>query len=661
MQARKRIFGKTISKGMVRTAESIVQQVQNLIQRATLSETVSERERRNALKACEEAVRLATIEDYDIGKANAFKLKGIHHIHLSEYKEALDAFLQEEKIRRQLNDELALANAIYNVANAYHYLNNLQKAMMLYLEAMQKFEKLRERGRLRTVYNNIGWLHFKIGNYAESLEYYLKCQKIAEEVGDKSDLAQALNSVGTVYQKVGELEHALEFYFKSLKLSEEVGSHEGIGMAYENIGIVYYEMKRYEEALEAHYQSKHIFEEINHTYHLASALGSIAADYEAMNMENEALFFYDEGLKAAKKSGNIQVEVEVLQKRAGLLLKRNETEDALHLLRNALRIGKKAQLKGVLLRVYRLMVMAYRSLGDFESALSAHESFYELEKELFNEESNRKIRNMQLAFELEQGKREMELAKQKNAELTRLNAELSEANRLKTELLGIAAHDLKNPLQSILGFAELIRECTNDDFVQQYAQRIRRASERMLEMITLLLQDAAISQGKIALNISEVNVSELCESVIEFYRARAEEKSQVLNSQIEPNCTILADKEYLFQIIENLLSNAIKYSEREKHITLSLRRVASEGVIEIAVRDKGQGLTKEDLSKLFGKFQRLSAKPTGNESSTGLGLAIVKELVELHHGKIWAESDGKDQGTTFFVQLPIFQNVSQNA
>jgi len=468
-------------------------------------------------------------------------------------------------------------------------------------------------------------------------------------------VAQALNAIGTVYQKVGEYEQALSFYQKSLKLAEEVGSQEGVGMAFGNIGIVYYEMKRYEEALEVNYQSKRAFEEINHIYHLSMALASIATNYEALKMENEALFFYEESLKTAKKSGNVQVEVEVLQKQANLLLKRNEKEEALHLLRNALRIGKKAQLKNILLQVYRLMVDVYRALNDFESALSAYESFYELEKELFNEESNRKIRNMQLAFELEQGKREMEMEKQKNAELTRLNKELSEANRLKTELLSIAAHDLKNPLQSILGFAELIKERTEDSFAQQYAQRIRNASERMVEMITLLLQDAAISQGKITLNISEVNVSELCESLIEFYRMRAEEKGQVLQMQLEPNCIMRADKQYLIQIVENLLSNAIKYSESGKKITLSLRRVPADEAIEIAVRDEGQGLTEEDKSKLFGKFQRLSAKPTGNESSTGLGLAIVKELVELHRGKIWAESEGKDKGSTFFVRLPIFK------
>ncbi len=638
---------------MVRTSDAIEQKVEELIKNATLPEKATAVERRNALKACNEAVRLATEADYLLGKAKALKLKGIHHVQLSEFKEALDAFLQEEKIRRQIGDELALANAIHNVANTYHYLNNLQKAMMLYLEAMQKFESLNERGRLRSVYNNIGGLHFKLGNYAESLDFYLKSMKIAEEIGDKADLAQALNAIGTVYQKMGEYEQALMFYFKSLKLSQEAGSQEGIGMAFGNIGLVYYEMKRYEEALEANYQSKQIFEEIDHTYHLSMALASIAACYEALKMESEALFFYEESLKAAKKSSNVQVEVEVLQKQANLLLKRNETEEALHLLRNALRIGKKAQLKNILLQVYRLMVDAYRALGDFESALSAYESAYELEKELFNEESNRKIRNLQLTFELEQGKREMELEKQKNAELTHLNEKLAEANRLKTELLEIAAHDLKNPLQSILGFAELIKESTKDAFVQQYAQRIRAASERMVEMITLLLQDAAMSQGKIALNLSEVNVSELCESVGEFYRARAEEKSQVLEMQIEPNCIILADRQYLFQIIENLISNAIKYSPKGKKIWLELRRVEAEPMIQIVVRDEGQGLTEEDKRRLFGKFQRLSAKPTGNESSTGLGLAIVKELVELHRGKIWAESEGKNKGATFFVQLPV--------
>jgi signal transduction histidine kinase len=656
---------------MMVSSEPVEQLIDAKINSVSATHLIADSERREAIKSLEEIIANSSEINYLKGKADALQKKGRLHIQLSEYKEALDAFLQEEKIQREIGDKIGIANAIHNVANAYHYLSNLQKAMMLYLESMQRFEALNERSRLRSVYNNIGFLHFKIGNYAECLDFYLKCLKLSEELGDKADIAGALNAIGTVYQKVGESELALSYYFKSLKLYQEVGSEEGVGMAYGNIGAIYHEAKRYDDALEAHYQSKRAFEEVRNPYHLSMALASIAASYDALAMENEAAFFYEESLKAAKKSRHIQVEVKVLYKHAQLFLKRNENDDALHLLRNALRIAKKAQLKEDAHKVYGLMVEAYRKLGDFESALSAHESFYELEKEIFNEESNRKIRNMQVAFELQQGKRETELERKKNAELTTLNKELVEANRLKSELLSIAAHDLKNPLQSILGFAELIKERVQEPLALQYAQRIRTASERMVEMISLLLQDAAISQGKISLTFSAVNLSAMLEGLAEMYRPNADIKSQIIETSIEPNCLVKADEQYLAQIFDNLLSNAIKYSPNGKKIMITCKKAdeseiktkqgeqsaaPSERQILASIRDEGQGLSDEDRQKLFKKFQRLSAKPTANESSTGLGLAIVKQLVELHQGEVWAESEGKDKGATFFVQLPIFQN-----
>jgi len=633
---------------------TIEQSLEELLKEAANYEAGTELEHRKRLAQCEEALKLATENNLIEAKAKALRYKGYHHIALYEYQEALKAFLQEEETRRQIGDALEIANAIHNVANAYYYLNNLQKAMMLYFEAIQRFEKLSDEGLCRS-YSNIGTLYYKIGNYAESLNCSLKALKIAEKIGHKDKMANAYNFVGSVYKKMGDVEQALTFYSKSLKLAQEIGSQESIGIAFGNIGIAYYEMKRYEEALEAIYQSKYIFEDLNQLYHLAMAQFMLAASYEALKMEDEALFFYEESLKAAKKSNNVSVEVEVLRNQANLRLRRGEKEEALHLLRNALRIAQKAQLKSHAVEVHRLMVEVYRALGDFESALSALESVYELEKEIFSEESSRKIQNLQLAFELEQGKREMEVEKQKNAELMRHNKELSEANRLKTELLGIVAHDLKNPLQAVWGYAELIMEKVKDPTVQDYAKRVRASSERMLEMIMLLLQDAGIAQGKIALNLEKVNLSELCKTVVEFYRSRAESKSQHIETYIQPNCLVQADRQYVFQILENLVSNAIKYSPEGKKISVYLEQF--DKVVQFAVKDEGQGLTDEDKKKLFGKFQRLSARPTGNESSTGLGLAIVKELVELHQGRIWAESEGKDKGATFFVEFPILQTT----
>jgi signal transduction histidine kinase len=108
----------------------------------------------------------------------------------------------------------------------------------------------------------------------------------------------------------------------------------------------------------------------------------------------------------------------------------------------------------------------------------------------------------------------------------------------------------------------------------------------------------------------------------------------------------------LLEVFENLLSNAIKYSYPNTTITIAVNRSGQQAVVSF--QDQGQGLSEEDMQKLFTKFARLSSTPTGKERSNGLGLAIVKTLIELQGGKVWATSAGKDKGATFFVSLPLF-------
>ncbi len=102
--------------------------------------------------------------------------------------------------------------------------------------------------------------------------------------------------------------------------------------------------------------------------------------------------------------------------------------------------------------------------------------------------------------------------------------------------------------------------------------------------------------------------------------------------------------------MENLVTNAIKYSPLGKPVRVAVRR--TDGLVRFEVRDEGPGLTDEDMGRLFQRFGRATVAPTGGESSTGLGLSIVKRLVELHGGRVWAESPGRDKGSTFIVELP---------
>jgi signal transduction histidine kinase len=246
----------------------------------------------------------------------------------------------------------------------------------------------------------------------------------------------------------------------------------------------------------------------------------------------------------------------------------------------------------------------------------------------------------------------------KRYEAEKLRQKAEEASRMKTELLGIVAHDLKNPLQSILGFALLIREKLepNSD-VYLMTQTILNAAERMMRIIDGLLKTAALEEGKVELNKTLYDMSRLVEEVVSCNQMQAQNKRQTLSFQAEPNCMVLVDTDRMREVIDNLISNAIKYSPEGKTIAVRVQHSKDDNdggapSVLVSVRDEGQGLTEEDMKKLFGKFQRLSAQPTAGESSTGLGLAIVKQLVELHGGKVWAESEGKNKGSIFCVKLP---------
>ncbi len=284
------------------------------------------------------------------------------------------------------------------------------------------------------------------------------------------------------------------------------------------------------------------------------------------------------------------------------------------------------------------------------------------EKELANLVENR-TRDLATAKQrLEIALQEAQLAREemeiKRYEAEKLRQKAEEASRMKTELLGIVAHDLKNPLQSILGFALLIREKLepNSD-VYLMTQTILNAAERILRSIDGLLKTAALEEGKIELNKTLYDMSRLVEEVVSCNQMQVQSKHQALSFQAEPNCMVLVDTDKMREVIDNLISNAIKYSPQGTTITVRVQHSKdddADGVpsILVSVRDEGQGLTEDDMKKLFGKFQRLSARPTAGESSTGLGLSIVKQLVELHGGKVWAESEGKNKGSIFRIKLP---------
>lgn len=219
------------------------------------------------------------------------------------------------------------------------------------------------------------------------------------------------------------------------------------------------------------------------------------------------------------------------------------------------------------------------------------------------------------------------------------------------QILNTTAHDLKNPLTTIPVRADLIKmKKNNPEMVDALCDQIKIASLNMVRIIDELLQVGSMEAGKIHLMLIKVNVSFLVSNVVSMNQPLAERKNQTLHFSYERDLYVNADEGKLTEIIDNLINNAIKYSPADKHIFIRVKERS--GMVWIEVEDQGLGLTQEDKSKLYQRFTRLSAQPTAGENSTGLGLSIVKVLVEAHNGTIRAESEGKDKGCKFIVELP---------
>jgi signal transduction histidine kinase len=228
---------------------------------------------------------------------------------------------------------------------------------------------------------------------------------------------------------------------------------------------------------------------------------------------------------------------------------------------------------------------------------------------------------------------------------------LKELNELKDQHLGIAAHDLRNPLSSIRGMSQMLVEMELDKNTQtSFLQSIYRVSDQMLTLVDNLLDVAVIESGRFELKITEENISGLVGERIELMAKNAERKEIRLIADLQEVTDSLFDADRMRQVVDNLLSNAIKYSPSGSVVNITCGQAGH--ILDITVTDQGPGIPSEDLDRLFDTFEKLSAQPTGGEKSTGLGLSIVKSIVDAHGGEIEVDSE-VGRGTTFIVHLPV--------
>ncbi len=244
-----------------------------------------------------------------------------------------------------------------------------------------------------------------------------------------------------------------------------------------------------------------------------------------------------------------------------------------------------------------------------------------------------------------------ELAK-KNVEQRRLNEQLQQLNKLKDTFLGIAAHDLRNPLANIHLAATFLLDAGMDISgaeAEQLLQDIAKQAHYMSVLISDLLHVSQFETGKLELEWERVDLKEFLTEAVDRHRKLALPKETEVVLEEMAAAEVLADSNRLRQVMDNLISNAVKFSPPGSRVTV--RADQTEAGWQVRVQDEGPGITPEDRQHLFEDFARLSARPTGGEESTGLGLAITRRIVKAHGGQIGVESE-PGRGSTFWFTLP---------
>lgn len=244
-------------------------------------------------------------------------------------------------------------------------------------------------------------------------------------------------------------------------------------------------------------------------------------------------------------------------------------------------------------------------------------------------------------------------------QLARKNAELERLNQLKNQFLGMAAHDLRNPLAAIGAYSELLQD---EDLGLSPAERseflrdIFRLSRFMNNLVDDLLSVTAIEAGQLQLQLAEVDLTHLVQRNIARHRLLAAHKEIDILLQVgaEDGVSRLPplwlDAAKIEQVLDNLVSNAVKFSPPRAQVQVRLS--AERDAALLAVQDQGPGISPAEIERLFQPFGRGSARGTGGERSTGLGLVIAKRIVEGHQGRIWLTSEA-GAGAIFFVSLPL--------
>jgi signal transduction histidine kinase len=600
-------------------------------------------------------------------------------------------------------------------AMAFKLRNSDVKQAKSYAEqALALSQKIRNKYHQAESLGLLGLLYFRVGEYEKAIIHHFKSLKLAESLNLHQIVAFRYNDIANVYTEQSRYEQALTYHFKSLEIKERIKDWEGIATSHNNICRVYLNMKEYEKAEEHLNKSIAISQSHNYTRALGISYTHWGELFTAQKNYEKALHYHQKAMQLKLSINDIHSYLFNIYSIGRIYFEQKKYTEALKYYHESLDSATHTHSKRRMQVAYEAIATTYAAIGDFKKAFEYERKYALLSDSLFHERHDTQIELLEIQHEAEKKDTELELLRKeaelkqqsslrrefalyfsiaivillvlflgllykhlnekkraylqlqvKNKELSSQkmqltyqqeellirNEQLAELNRETEGLISVVAHDLRSPLNKILGITRIMRY---EDFINpaitEYLQMIDKSCASGISLIRDVLLVHNVESENTKLSISTIALKEFLTAHLQQFDAQLQQKQINLVIDLpQEEITLATDENSLMRIIDNLVSNAIKFSYPNTQVTVKVQQETA--MTRIAISDEGQGIAPEEQHKMFKKFQRLSARPTGGEESTGLGLSIVKALVDKLKGTIKVTSE-QGKGTTFVVTLP---------
>ncbi|MEM7534670.1 MAG: tetratricopeptide repeat-containing sensor histidine kinase [Chloroflexota bacterium] len=630
-----------------------------------------------------------------------------------------EAFTLAQAINDTREQALALRTLSYCMESNSAY----DKAMQYGLQSLALLEELNDKEGLAYTNNILSRIYWDLGDYPNALEYNLQALTLAQAVGNRKLEAWIYNNIAMNYARLENYPKVAEMLAQALVIFQELAARRDIAMTYNNLAMLHFSTNNFDQALIEAEKGLRLARPSEHTddiydirVHLLDTLGQIYTKLE--NYEQALTHLY--ASQRIAEEYNLKQEHAYAKLGIGrIYYQQAQYEQAIQETQSAITIGDALESQQLLLECHELLFDIYHAIGDFEQAVFHYKTYHKFHSHVFSEERDRRFARLEVRYRTEAAKKEALAYQQKNEELAQINTQLQQLHQEKDDLMSIVAHDLRSPLGGIKMSIDLLQNYGDRLGPEKRQKKLVQMDDtigKMLDIITNLLENAQLNQPTIEQSALQATLQPtasadiqslpplqpatmmltaevellpllpILQSTYEQHEAGAAAKRILLQQQwnqdqrddqeqrhqkidmshvdggedthdITQPLMVLGNKTNLQQVLDNLLSNAIKYSYPDSTVTIAVSPHSS--YVQIDVTDEGQGLSEVDKQKIFGRYTKLSAKPTAGESSIGLGLYSTKKLMEAMNGSIAVTSPGKDQGSTFSISLPVAPTTEQ--